>query len=415
MYGVLTVLFILTTIPGAWVFAASAPAAVSVDQLVAEALQDNPQLAALRAGWEAMQAMPAQQRAWPNPMVFYKGMDTANRFPGTDEQRYEVEQVIPWPSKPGLRARMAEQDAAGAQGEYADMRREVARMVREMYYELGMARQSMAILEEDMAALNQMVQVVQTRYATGGADQPDVAMARSELPMRQARQLEWRARAEVAQTRLNALRNRPSTEPLALVVAAPVPAPAEDLDPLLAAAQANRPEIKAAGAQVARGTAQHTLMRQEYLPDFAVGFEYRQVTAGDNMAMFMVGLDLPVWYPKNAAGVIEAERRIAAGQSAIEAARRDVEYDVRAAWARLRAARDTLALYDRDLLPQAEARYQSNEAGYRDGKVDFMDLLESERFLLNARLMRVMAAGEVGMQQARLDWAVGGEPDDSPP
>jgi hypothetical protein len=39
-----------------------------------------------------------------------------------------------------------------------------------------------------------------------------------------------------------------------------------------------------------------------------------------------------------------------------------------------------------------------------------MDLLESERFLLDARLMRAMAEGDVGMQGARLDWACGADP-----
>jgi hypothetical protein len=37
-----------------------------------------------------------------------------------------------------------------------------------------------------------------------------------------------------------------------------------------------------------------------------------------------------------------------------------------------------------------------------------MDLLESERFLLGAKMMAVMTEGELGMQWARLERAVGG-------
>ena len=36
-----------------------------------------------------------------------------------------------------------------------------------------------------------------------------------------------------------------------------------------------------------------------------------------------------------------------------------------------------------------------------------MDLLESERFLLNARTMAAMAEGNLGMQQARLERTAG--------
>jgi hypothetical protein len=41
--------------------------------------------------------------------------------------------------------------------------------------------------------------------------------------------------------------------------------------------------------------------------------------------------------------------------------------------------------------------------------VDFMDLLESERFLLGAKMMAAMAEGAVGMQAARLERAAGGK------
>ena len=40
------------------------------------------------------------------------------------------------------------------------------------------------------------------------------------------------------------------------------------------------------------------------------GFEYRQLKDADDMAMFMVGLELPIWAGKNAAGVREAEKEI---------------------------------------------------------------------------------------------------------
>ena len=54
-------------------------------------------------------------------------------------------------------------------------------------------------------------------------------------------------------------------------------------------------------------------------------------------------------------------------------------------------------------------RFSASEAGYRTGKTDFLDLLESERFLLNARVMAAMAEGNVGMELARLERAVGTE------
>ena len=89
------------------------------------------------------------------------------------------------------------------------------------------------------------------------------------------------------------------------------------------------------------------------------------------------------------------------------AAERQSALDVQDAAFKLQTARSTLELYRMELIPQAQARFSASEAGYRTGKVDFLDLLESERFLLNAKIMAAMAEGTLGMQSARLERAIG--------
>jgi cobalt-zinc-cadmium efflux system outer membrane protein len=97
----------------------------------------------------------------------------------------------------------------------------------------------------------------------------------------------------------------------------------------------------------------------------------------------------------------------ASSLSAREAAERQSAFDVQDAHFKLLTAQRTLHMYRTELVPQAEARFSTSEAGYREGKVDFLDLLESERFLLNTKVMTAMSEGTVGMQAARLERAVG--------
>ena len=104
---------------------------------------------------------------------------------------------------------------------------------------------------------------------------------------------------------------------------------------------------------------------------------------------------------------------VAAGQAALEAARQQTDLDARQAWFNAQAARKTLELYRETLVPQARARFEASEAGYRAGQADFMDLLESERFWLETRIMAVMAEGEAGVQAARLARALGAGNDEN--
>lgn len=380
---------------------------MDVDEVVAAALRDNPRLAGMRAEWSAMQELPAQEGSLPNPVVTYKGMDSTDRFPGTDEQRYEAEQTIPWPGKRGLKSRLAGKDAETTGLEYEIMRRETALMARESCYELIAVRRSIEIVQSEEDVLKQMVQVAETKYSTGEVSQQDMIKAQSEIPMLRGKLLELQAREASLTARLNTLLNRPAAAPLDVTAEPPPSLPSDGIEALLAAGETGRPEIRAAQIMIERGTTRQSLMRREYLPDFMVGLEYRQLPEEDDMAMFMVGLEIPFWIGKTRAGIRESGHQIAAGQAALESAKRETQNEIHDAWYRAQAARQTLDLYEKELLPQAEQRFTASEAGYRAGQVDFMELLESERFLLNARLMRAMAEGDAGMRQARLDWAAG--------
>ena len=176
---------------------------------------------------------------------------------------------------------------------------------------------------------------------------------------------------------------------------------------LFALAATNRSEVQAAQAQIERVELEKRLMTKESVSDYKLGLEYRDLGDSDDMIMFTVSVDLPVWRSKYRAGVREAELMRVSSEAAREAAERQSAFDVQDAAFKLKTARRTLELYRTELIPQAEARFGASESGYRTGKVDFMDLLESERFLLGAKMMAAMAEGAVGMQAARLEWAIG--------
>jgi cobalt-zinc-cadmium efflux system outer membrane protein len=210
------------------------------------------------------------------------------------------------------------------------------------------------------------------------------------------------------------LMNRPATAPLGLAVTAPADAVDVDTDMLIAASWKERPEILGAQAGVERSVYERDLMKKKSFPDYRLGVEYRNFSTQAepdmvNAVMFSIGFDLPIWQTKYRAAVREAQRMIDSSQAALEAAEKQASFDVQDAVFKLQEARREVELDKNALIPQAEARFNASEAGYRTGKVDFLDLLESERFLLYARLTAAKAEGKLGGTVARLERAVGTE------
>jgi len=389
----------------------AATPSLTLDDAVNLAVRDNPELKSVRAKWEAMRERPIQAHALPNPMFTYGGMDMANggHWPDTDEKRFMVEQEFPWFGKRGLREEIAQKDAEGMQYEVEAMTRDVVMMVKETYFDLYAVWQVIEVTQNDGDVLERMSKIAETMYTTGDRSQQDVLKAKTEITMLKQRLLELDAQETTLKAKLNTLMNQRADAPVGRAGTPPEAGFSGDVETLFALAATTRPEVRAAQAQVERYELEKELMAKESAPDYRLGLEYRDFARGDDMVMFKVSIDLPLWQSKYQAGVREAVKMRAASRAAREAAERQSALDVQDASFKLLTTKRTLDLYRTELIPQAQMRFNASETSYQTGKVDFMDLLESQRFLLNARIMALMAEGNLGMQFARLERAVGQE------
>ena len=384
--------------------------ALSLDQAVQEALSNNASLTALTHTRGALAERPAQVSGLPNPMFTYRGMDAPDggSFPNTAEKRFEIEQSLPGFGKRGLREAVARNEAETMGAEADAMAREVVLMVKETGFELQAVQKALGITRDEAGILSRMAKAAEARYAVGEAVQADVIKAQTELTMLKQKRLELEGREKALTSRLAFLMNRSPDRPVGRI-AAFVPDDAVP-DPVsrVKVALANRAEIKAAQLKVDRSELQRRLMSRESQPDYKVGLEYRAIEHGNDMVMFMAGVDLPLWQGKNRAAIREAAMMAAASEAEREGVERQVAQAVQQACYKVETAKRTLGLYRNELIPQAAVRFKSSEAGYRVGKVDFSDWLESERFALDARIMAVMAEGELGASWAALERAMGG-------
>jgi outer membrane protein TolC len=287
------------------------------------------------------------------------------------------------------------------------MARDVVMMIKESYFELQAVQRASAITRDDEQVLKRIETIAETLYSAGERTQQDVIKAQTEITMLKQKLLELQVQENTLTARLNVLLNRRPEAPLGLAGTPPPNPTGLDAQRLFDLADQARPEIRGAQAMIKRNEYERDLMKKEFWPDYRVGAEYRDPGDGDEMLMVTVGIDLPVWRSKNRAGVREARKMVESGEAALAAARQQAAFEVQDARFKLLSAGRTLDLYTTELIPQAQARFSSSEAGYRSGKVDFMELLESQRFLLNARIMAVMAEGSVGMQASRLERALG--------
>ena len=386
------------------------------DQIIKEALERNPELRAAKEEWQAARLRIPQASALPDPMVGYSlmGPDLETRL-GPQQNIYEAEQMVPFPGKLWEKHRMASAEAKASQSKLKATEREVIRKVSEIYYDLYAIDAMSRTVEEIKDTLKRFQSVAQARYSAQGGSQRDAAKAQAEVSDTLQRLFVLRQQRETAAALLNALLDRDPHTPVGTAVTPDVPNLPLTLDQLLELAKQNRPELGEATAMVKREKAANTLAKLEYIPDLSIGFQYFQIEAGmttepnDGKDAWMIPLKItvPLWQNRLIPGVLEAKRNLKASQARLAQEENMAEYEVKDAYYRFTTAKQVVELYNNALIPEAELAFRSDQSGYEAGRMDVLNLIDSERVYLNARVAYYQAVADALKSFAVLERAVG--------
>ncbi len=387
-----------------------------VDRLVREVLQKNPSLAAARLKWEALREHPKVAGSLPDPMLSYGYFfDNVETRVGAQNQRVGASQKIPFPGKLSLASRKAAREAVIAAWEYQALARDLILRSKTAYYDFYQVERSREILNAELSLLGNVLKTSQARYEAGEGQQPDVLRAQLTTSEIQKRLLDLTQQREAVLARLNALRNAAQNTPL--VVSEELVSPSlPDRSRAMAIALQYRQELQQAGVAIERDRLGLSLARMDRLPDVTLGVDYTQVNRniflnppdnGHDALMGTVSVNVPIWFGKLKAEEREARKRLEQSRAMADDVRNNVQADVQAAWFRAQLSHDQLLLYRQTLLPQAEQSFAATRAGYESARVNFIDLLDSERALLALRLGEVMSAADLARAMALLERAIG--------
>jgi outer membrane protein TolC len=291
-----------------------------------------------------------------------------------------------WPGKLKTAGRRALENARAAGHRFEAARLDLRARVVTAWFEYALQAETTRVQETDLAFLETIVEVTEARVRAGAAPQQDVIKARTQRDLARNRLETTRSKAPGRRADLNGLLNR---EPLAALNPPrelPDPRAFKETDEEILARLAERnPELEAL-AREARGRKEAvSLMRQQYIPDLGLG---ASGDAGGTVRSIMGMLTVPfLRYPAIEASIAQAKAEL----EMTRAMRRQMEHDLKAKAVLLlydlRNADRQATLYQTAILPQAEQVVDATRAAYTAGRVPAIELLDSQRMRLEARLM----------------------------
>lgn len=389
---------------------------------VTAALERNPTILESEARSSAARLRVPQVTALPDPVLtFTQALRAVETRVGPQLNSVTLTQAFPWFGTLDLRGRVALQEATALHHLHAADQRDVIAEVKEAYYELGYTDAALRIARQERLLLEHYETLANGRYAAGQGLQQEVIRLQAEIARVVNRRHGLEQQRAALAARLNTLRSHPATDPLPEI--APLAWPAVDLEreQLNRLGEQHRQELQAAGALIRGSRHAIDLARKSARPGFSASVGVTNVGRhgdltglyllppdnGKNALTLSLGVSLPVWRDKYRAAAAQAADELRAHEQRRAAARDAMELAVQDALVRLEALERQVDLLDTVLIPQTDETLRATEAAYETGQLGVLDLLDSERTLLDMRLMRARYGSDFLIALARLERAVG--------
>jgi len=385
--------------------------------LVEKALQTNPELLAAQSRWQAYADKTVSARSLDDPVAGIAlsnyPVDTFNdnQTPMTGKV-IKLSQKFPFPGKLAAKGEVAEQQALWYRSLYEDSRLQVARSVKEAYYQLQYLDSALEITARNLEILDGFTRLTETRYETGKGLQQDVLKAQLERTRILDRRLTLQQQRESVLAGFNKLLNRSSTEEIEPEPADQQVSPLPDVATLEEQSRQHRPLYAAYQSLIDRYKGEQRLAELDYRPDFTVGAAYtvRERTMADPGTDFFsaeISLNLPLYRAKRKSAVASAESSLRMAFEQYNDFRNTLAYNIQDASSQAERARQQVLLYQGGLIPLGQQSYASTLAAYQVGKVDFLSLLNNLLSLYQLELDHQRAIQDFWRNRARLEAETG--------
>jgi len=315
----------------------------------------------------------------PKPFAGYTNSDFAYIGVGASQE-------LPYPGKLRLRGQVADRDADTKQAEIGVIGTGIADAVKADYLQLAYLQQTLGILRQNEAVLDQLIQDATAHYQVGQGMQQDVLEAQvSRTKIVREITMHHQQMGQL-QAHLKGLLNRDQQSPDIVtedLTESPLKATSGDL---LALVKKNNPQIQVDASAIQKQDAQLASAKREGKPDFEVGYMY-QNTDRKYRDYYMLTFD--VRFPRRKrvdAEIAEAQEKLLASRQTLDAHLSQQLSQVQQFYVHASSDEEQLKEYREGLVPQSDAVYRTTLSAYASNKDQFAHVLSYFTDLLNLKL-----------------------------
>lgn len=381
-------------------FAESAKNDFSIEELIAEALSQNPELRFYEAEVSAAKGQRTQAGLWKNPEVSGEyGEKRVKEDSSLTKEGYSrgisIAQTFEFPGKGSLRKAIAAKNTELAEMGLAQFRLALASKVDHLGHEYAASDAQAAFAEEFSERSTNLIETLKKRAVAGPQALVELQVIEGSLLELQATSKEFMQRREQLRIELNSLLGRPVNLPLTVKTVPTPPHVKLDTQLLVAISLENNIPLKMRKIEVERSKSQVTEARLETAPDLTAGPFVHQETAREKETTVGIQFSMPLpFWDWNQGNVQTAKARLEQADASLQEEQRKIEREVAIAVRNYDLTSEQLEKSSSMTVEKLREAAEYTDRRYRLGAINVQLYLEAQRQLLLAYRIRSEAVQE---------------------
>lgn len=376
------------------------------------AMHANPDIAVAARELEAIEGVKTQAATRPNPSISTSIQDTRNIYRQTFLQ---LNQEIELGNKRQIRMEAADVFYSRAEAELASKRAEIHANVIAAFYTVLVAQERLALAVSSHNIAESALDSASKRVKAGKSSpveetKSSIAASSAKIELLQAQTQLTNARQQLIAlwgSTLSSAALHTFERAQGDVTVVPNITHLQgvtDFSQLLETA----PAVRLAKIEIDSRNAQTQVERSKATPNITIsaGVVNNQELGGVNQALLGLSVPIPV-FDRNQGQVQEALSRQYKAQDALAALKNQLTLNLANQLQRLTTARQMVDALKADILPSAQSAFDAASKGFNAGKFNFLDVLDAQRTLVQAKSQYINALLDAHLAIAEIERILG--------
>lgn len=384
--------------------------ALTLDQCLSIAVQQNPLVLSSMHQYKAYLARVNQAKAFAQPSLNWDSdlQPKLFNFGKSGEWYFGISQEIEFPGKRSIRGKIASKKASEFLQDIELLKLDLVFQVKQAFYNLLLSQEKLKYAQQNLGLAQDYLQKAELKYEAGDVAKVEALRARVESSKAANEVRSASNDVRLTKATLNFLLARKKYSPLEIqgnLKRAPIDLNEDDL---IARALSFRPEVKRINMGLEREKLTKKQGYMSYLPDFELGVNKHRIIGEGEFWDFTLSFPIPLffWQPKRGE-IAEAEANIQALKRDVEHLQNAITLEVEEAYMNAVTVNNQIRLFEEEILTQAEEVYNMFLFSYQEGEIGGIELIEARRTLIEARTSYADALFNYGVAIAALEKSIG--------